>query len=161
MPIGESDLVEFLREMWSVTGGRTGPKVSMWDIGTKLAWERPKTMEVEQRLEQAGLIEARAIGGSIGLTSAGQDACEERFGVVADVQEKRRAFLRWVYDQVDGMITKQTNMWQATEALGLERDDILELFAYWRDRGMLEAPAIGGVVQLTLAGVQYVEQEGL
>ncbi len=68
---------QFLNLLYEKTGGDKFNRVSMWDIGSELGYERNVTQSISQYLEGEGLIEYATIGGGIAITHYGVREVEE------------------------------------------------------------------------------------
>ena len=62
---------EYLKKVWEESEGDEYKFVNMDEIGDKLGFDRELTGKIYQYLSGEGLIKARALGGSIGITHAG------------------------------------------------------------------------------------------
>lgn len=62
---------QFLRKLYEVSGGNRRSRISMWDLGGKLGFDRDQTSTVVDYLTGEGVVEVVAIGGAISLTHYG------------------------------------------------------------------------------------------
>ena len=68
---------QFLNLLYEKTNGDRYTRVSMWDLGNELGYEKNETQSITQYLEGEGLMEYAAIGGVIAITHLGITEVEE------------------------------------------------------------------------------------
>ena len=65
---------EFLLGVFDRTGGNPAGRVSMFDVGAALGWDREAASRAAQDLMGLGLLEVRTLSGAIGLSAEGAAA---------------------------------------------------------------------------------------
>lgn len=68
---------DFLLKVFESTDGNETAAISMWEIGNSIGLDRSETQKIYNYLSGEGVINARGMGGAIGITHAGIVAIED------------------------------------------------------------------------------------
>lgn len=78
--------------------------------------------------------------------------------VIARRKSQRQAFLRALYQRVDGSVSEFVNGYDLARQLGLDRTEAARLFAYFEERGLVRVDDHReGTLRITADGVDLVE----
>ncbi len=73
-------------------------------------------------------------------------------------QERRVAFLRTLYDDVDSSVTTFVSGFEVGERIGADRAESLKIIEYYAEKELIKVDDYAtGMVRLTAAGVDAVE----
>jgi DNA-binding MarR family transcriptional regulator len=75
---------------------------------------------------------------------------------VSEIQSKRFRFLLELYKRRDRSTIKN-NAFEIGSDLGYNKETVIEILHYLEDKGYLEFPVIGSYVEITVVGMDYVE----
>jgi len=79
-------------------------------------------------------------------------------GALRARNERRRVFLRRLYEEVDASVSEFVDAFAVGTPLGMDRGEVVRSLEYLAEKGLVKVDDYGsGTVRLTAAGVDAVE----
>lgn len=81
-------------------------------------------------------------------------------GILKERRERRQAFLRKLYDDVDGSVVEFVDGFAIAAHLGADPAEAKRIITYFEEKALLKVDDHkAGIVRLTAAGVDAVEED--